>query len=80
MIVTINTDLLVSVKEIAAIGDVFISVVCNWQNRYNDFPAPIYTDGQHQVWDWPTIASWMFLHDKFPKQLANCLHDDDVEF
>jgi hypothetical protein len=84
MIVTINTDLLVSVNDISAIGDVPVSVVCNWQNRYNDFPAPIYTNGQHHgvsaVWYWPDVASWMFLHDKFPKQLATGLHDDDVEF
>jgi len=49
----------VGVFEIAKMAGVSRAAVCNWQNRYDDFPKPVAELAQGPVWTKHAIQKWL---------------------
>lgn len=61
-------DQLVGVAEIAdRLGLSRRQVVHNWQRRYPDFPEPVATLTQGQVWSWPDVERWLRRTGRLPR-------------
>lgn len=69
----IEPDPLVSLSEIAARSNLTRSAISNYVKgeRGKDFPAPVArVTEDSSLYDWATVARWMFENDKIEKQLA----------
>jgi hypothetical protein len=69
----IEPDPLVSLIEIAARSGLTRQAITNYAkgDRGKDFPAPVArVTEESSLWDWATVARWMFENEKIDKQTA----------
>lgn len=69
----VEPDPLVSLSEIAARTGMSRAAITQYSKgqRSKDFPAPVArvtTDSP--LWDWATVATWLFKHEKLSKEAA----------
>jgi predicted DNA-binding transcriptional regulator AlpA len=58
VIVTVDTDDLVTAAQIAERYDMSRSVVGNWTRRYEDFPRPVLVTDKVKLWSWAAVEAW----------------------
>ncbi len=55
----VDIDLVVTAADIGGRAGVSAQAVHNWRQRYDDFPQPLRTIGNYQVWYWPEVEKWL---------------------
>lgn len=53
---------IVGIAEIAEIAKVSRQVICNWRNRYDDFPPPITSLKSGPIFRGNLIRKWLHRH------------------
>jgi hypothetical protein len=69
----VEPDPLVSLADIAARTGMTRAAMTQYSKgqRSKDFPAPIArVTSDSPLWDWATVAKWLFRHDKLSKETA----------
>ena len=69
----VEPDPLVSLADIAARTGMTRAAMTQYSKgqRSKDFPAPIArVTSDSPLWDWATVARWLFKHDKLSKETA----------
>jgi hypothetical protein len=62
--VIVDTADLTILTEIAEIAGVRPSAVCNWKNRYPDFPAPVAEIHGIELYHLPAMLDWLRWREK----------------
>lgn len=57
--VTVASENLVSIEEIAELGKVTRQAITNWRVRYDNFPPPVQTLQSGPVWERETVEAWV---------------------
>src|SRR5207247_4540170 len=58
-VVTMSTENLVGIAEVAELAKVSKQAVTNWRIRYDDFPRPVQTPQSGPVWARETVEAWV---------------------
>lgn len=69
----VEPDPLVSLSDMAARAGLTRAAMTNYFKgfRAKDFPAPVAkVTSESPLWDWATVARWMFQHKKLPRAAA----------
>ena len=70
--VTISTDDIVGIAEIAEYVGVVKTVVINWKTRYSDFPKPVKVLQATPIYNMQEIKLWLEKHpDRLNKRMGN---------
>lgn len=70
--ITISTDDMVGIAEIAEYAGVCKSAVINWKTRYSDFPEPVKVLQATPIYNMQEIKIWLEKHlDKMKKHMGS---------
>lgn len=58
MIVTVDTDDLVTAAQIAVRLEVSRSTPGVWEKRYPDYPKPVIATDKVKLWSWTAVQTW----------------------
>jgi transcriptional regulator with XRE-family HTH domain len=73
MVERVEPDPLVNLSDIAARTGMTRAAISQYSKgqRSRDFPAPVArVTSDNPLWDWATVARWLFQHDKLARETA----------
>lgn len=69
----VDTDDLITAREIGVMLDVGIAAIHNYRSRYPDFPKPVVQKDRSTLWNRPEIEEWIAKPRMTTKAVAKAL-------